>query len=107
MIKPMVVDLEVDATLDDGFYYYCFFYSQKELGFTKSYLHFFFFEKSYTRVWDLRRSESNIPRWNQGLSGIIYKEFLLFIVTPPFHVCTSIPKRVHNIPTASHSSPFP
>ena len=55
MIKSMVVDLEVDATLDDGFYYYCFFYSQKELGFTKSYLHFFFFfEKSYTRVWDLR-----------------------------------------------------
>ena len=43
MIKPMVVDLEVDATLGDGFYYYCFFYSQKELGFTKSYLHFFFF----------------------------------------------------------------
>ena len=31
MIKPMVVDLEVDATLGDGFYYYCFFYSQKEL----------------------------------------------------------------------------
>ena len=41
MIKSMVVDLEVDATLDDGFYYYCFFYSQKELGFTKSYLQFF------------------------------------------------------------------
>ena len=40
MIKPMVVDLEVDATSGDGFYYY-FFYSQKELGFTKSYLHFF------------------------------------------------------------------
>ena len=40
MIKPMMVDLEVVATLGDGFYY-CFFYSQKELGFTKSYLHFF------------------------------------------------------------------
>ena len=39
MIKPMVVDLEIDATLGDGFYYYCFFYSQKE------YLHFFFFLK--------------------------------------------------------------
>ena len=52
MIKPMLVDLEVDATLGDGFYYYWFFYSQKELGFTKSYLHFF--AKSYTRVWDLR-----------------------------------------------------
>ena len=25
MIKPMVVDLEVDATSSDGFYYYCFF----------------------------------------------------------------------------------
>ena len=31
MIKPMVVDLEVDANLGDGFYYYCFFYSQKKL----------------------------------------------------------------------------
>ena len=40
MIKPMVVDLDVDATFDDGFYY-CFFHSQKELGFTKSYLQFF------------------------------------------------------------------
>ena len=41
MIKPMMVDLKVDATLGDGFYY--FLYSQKELDFTKSYLHFFFF----------------------------------------------------------------
>ena len=42
MIKPMVVDLEVDAILGDKFYYYCFFYSQKKLvGFTKSYLQFF------------------------------------------------------------------
>ena len=31
MIMPIVVDLEVDATLGDGFYYYCFFHSQKEL----------------------------------------------------------------------------
>ena len=30
MIKPMVVDMEVDTTLGDRFYYYCFFYSQKE-----------------------------------------------------------------------------
>ena len=54
MIKPMMVDLKVDATLGDGFYY-CF-YSRKELGFIKSYLHFFFFffEKSYKLVWDLR-----------------------------------------------------
>ena len=29
MIKPMVVDLEVDATLGDGFYYYCFFIHKK------------------------------------------------------------------------------
>ena len=29
MIKPMVVDLEVDATLVDGFYYYCFFIHKK------------------------------------------------------------------------------
>ena len=40
MIKPMVVDLEVDATLGDEFYYYCCFYSQEELGFTNSHLHF-------------------------------------------------------------------
>ena len=39
MIKPMVLDLEVDATLGDGFYY--FFYSQKKLAFTKFYLQFF------------------------------------------------------------------
>ena len=43
MIKPMVVDLEVDATLGDGFYY--FFYSQKELAFTKFYLQLFFEKK--------------------------------------------------------------
>ena len=41
MVKPVVVDLEVDATLGDGFYYYCFFYSQKGLGLFKSYLQFF------------------------------------------------------------------
>ena len=41
MIKPMVVDFEVDTTLGDGFHYYCFFYSQIELGFSKSYLQFF------------------------------------------------------------------
>ena len=29
MIKPMVVDLEVDATLGDGFYYYCSFIHKK------------------------------------------------------------------------------
>ena len=39
MIKPVVVDLAVDATLDDRFY--CFFYSQKEVGFFKSYLQYF------------------------------------------------------------------
>ena len=41
MIMPMVVDLEVDVTLGDGFYDYCFFYPQKELGFTKPFLQFF------------------------------------------------------------------
>ena len=41
MIKPIVVDLEFNATLSHGFYYCSFFISQKELGFTKSYLHFF------------------------------------------------------------------
>ena len=30
MIMPMVVDLEVDATLGDGFYYYCFFFIHKK-----------------------------------------------------------------------------
>ena len=41
MIKPIVVDLEVDATLGDGFYLFIFFYFQKQLGFTKLYPHFF------------------------------------------------------------------
>ena len=41
MIKLMVVDLEVDTTLGDGLHYYSFFYLQKELGFTKSYLQLF------------------------------------------------------------------
>ena len=39
MIRPMVLDLEVDATL--GFIIIVFFNSQKELSFTKSYLQFF------------------------------------------------------------------
>ena len=39
MIRPMVLDLEVDATL--GFIVIVFFNSQKELSFTKSYLQFF------------------------------------------------------------------
>ena len=38
MIRPMVLDLEVDATL--GFIIVSF-NSQKELSFTKSYLQFF------------------------------------------------------------------
>ena len=41
MIKPMVVDFEVDSSLSDGFHYFCFFYSQEHLGFTKSHLDFF------------------------------------------------------------------
>ena len=51
MIMTMVVDLGVDATLGDGCYYY-YFYSQKELGFTKHVYNFF--EKSYKWVWVLR-----------------------------------------------------
>ena len=39
MIKPILFDLHVDATLGDGFYDHCFFYSQKKLGF-KSNLRF-------------------------------------------------------------------
>ena len=62
MIKPMVVDLEVDPTCSDGLYYYCFFYSLKELGFTKSYLQFS--EKSYNRVWDLRTFAQVSGKWN-------------------------------------------
>ena len=54
MIKPMLVDLEVDATLGDAFYYYCFFYSQKELRFTESYFCFYFLEKTINGcgIWD-------------------------------------------------------
>ena len=29
MIKPMMVDLEIDGTLGDGFYYYCYFIHKK------------------------------------------------------------------------------
>ena len=32
----------------------------------------------------------NVSRRNQGLSSIIYKEFLLLIVTPSFHISTSL-----------------
>ena len=49
----MVIEIEVDATFGDGFYYHCFFYSQKELGFTESYLQLLF-EKSYKWMWDLK-----------------------------------------------------
>ena len=38
--KLRLVDLEVDPTLGNVFYYCYFFYSQKKLGFTKSYLQF-------------------------------------------------------------------
>ena len=51
-VKPMMADLEVYATLGGGFYCFCFFYSQKELCFTKSYLQFF--EKSCKWLWGLR-----------------------------------------------------
>ena len=110
MIKPMVVDFEVDSSLSDGFHYYCFFYSQEKLGFTKSHLHFFW-KKLYMGVGFENTCTSskkwNVSRWNQDLSGMICKEFLLFIVTPFFHICTSMPKRVHEIPIVSHSFPFP
>ena len=52
MIKPMVVDLEVDATLGDGFYYYCFFIHKKNQVLLNHVYNFF--EKSYKWVWDLR-----------------------------------------------------
>ena len=54
MIKPMVVYLEVDATLGDEFYYYCFFILEKNQDLL-SHIYIFFFEKSYTWVWDLRK----------------------------------------------------
>ena len=50
MIKPVVVDLEVDAILIMGHYYHFFFYSEKELDL--QYLKFF--GKNYKWVWDLR-----------------------------------------------------
>ena len=51
MIKPMVVDLEVDATLGDGFYYCSFIHKKNQVLLSNIYT--FFFEKSYTRVWNL------------------------------------------------------
>ena len=71
-IKSMMVDLEVDATLDDDFYYYCFFYSQKELSFTRSYLQFFS-EKSYKWMWDLR---TLIQVQGSGISPGLLQDFM-------------------------------
>ena len=85
MIKPIAVDLEVDVTLVDGFYYYSFFYSQEKLGFTKSYLHFV--SKSYKWVWDFR-TLAHFQGSEISLDGI-YKQLLLLIVTSSFHICTS------------------
>ena len=106
----MVVDLEVDATLGDGFY--CFFIHVLLINYVLlSHIYIFFWKKLYGSVGFENTctfsGKWNVSRRNQGLSGIIHKEFLLLIVTPSFHICTSIPKRVHDIPTASHSSPFP
>ena len=41
----MVVDLEIGATLGNGFYDYCFFYSQKELARFYEAKYTIFFEK--------------------------------------------------------------
>ena len=44
MIKPMVVDLEVDATSSDGFYYYCFFiHKTKKNTFYQGYYNLWFY----------------------------------------------------------------
>ena len=53
MIMPMVVDLEVDATLGDEFYYYWFVFIHKKNQVLLSHI-YNFFEKSYKWVWDLR-----------------------------------------------------
>ena len=110
MIKPMIVDLKVDATLGDGFYY--FFYSQKELGFTKSYLHSFL-RKAINRcgIWEhlyifrevkYLQTESGLERY------YLYRISSLDChpVIPYLHLLTATPKRVHDILTVSHSSPF-
>ena len=55
-------------------YYYCFFYSQKELGFYKSYLHLFFFKKKISlafqkkNVWKLSTPSGTLARQNEKLA---------------------------------------
>ena len=71
MIISMVVDLEVDATLGDGFYYYNFF-SQKELGFTISHI-YNCFEKSYKWVWNLR---TLVKFHGSELSPVLFQDFM-------------------------------
>ena len=49
----MVVDLDVDATLGDGFYYCCCFLFSKRIRFYDV-IFTFFLKKSYKWMWDLR-----------------------------------------------------
>ena len=42
------------------------------------------FENTFTFL-----GKQNVSRRNQGLTGSIYKESLLLILTPFFHICTS------------------
>ena len=81
MIKPMVVELEVDANLGDEFYYYCFFYSEKELGFTKSYMQLFWkklqmgvgFENTciFLGKWNVSRFVTRLYGWEHKILRLL------------------------------------
>ena len=74
----MVVDFEVDATLGGGFYY-CFFYSQNESGFTNLYL-YFFFKKSCKWVWDLRTlAQFQTSKMSPGLLQDFMNGYIKFL----------------------------
>ena len=86
----MVADLEFDATLGDGFYCYPFFYSEKELGFTKSYLQFF--EKSYKWLWDLGTlAQFQGSEMSPGLLQSFMDGYIKFLRLPPLKVQLRFP----------------
>ena len=90
MIKPVVVDLEVDAILIMGHYYHFFFYSEKELDL--QYLNFF--GKNYKWVWDLRTlAQFQGSEMYPGLLQDFKEGYIKFIKLPPLLVQLRFPIR--------------
>ena len=87
IINPMMVD----ANFGDGFYY-CFFYSQKELGITKSYLQFCL-KKAINGcgVWEHFHSFTEM-KYFQGCSKTLWMG-IQFLKLPPLLVQHLVPIR--------------